>query len=82
MQIQGLDLLAKEKLEFVLQNRLKEFGYFHIKTANTMQNVATVEMELGNYGKSLQYNLQVLEVRKKTFGDDHLKVANSHTSIA
>ena len=47
-----------------------------------MQNVATVEMELGNYAKSLQYNLQVLEVRIKTFGDEHLKVANSHTSIA
>lgn len=47
-----------------------------------MQNVAVVEMELGNYFKSLEYNLVVLEVRKKTFGESHLKVANSHTSIA
>lgn len=43
--------------------------------------MATVEMELGNYAKSLEYNLQVLEVRKETFGKDHLKVANSHTSV-
>ena len=50
-------MLAKEKLDFVLENRIKEFGNFHIKTANTMQNVATVEMELGNYAKSLEYNL-------------------------
>jgi hypothetical protein len=38
-------------------------------------------MELGNYSKSLEYTLQVLEVRKQTFGDSHLKVANSHTSV-
>lgn len=40
----------------MLNNRIKEYGTYHIKTANTMQNIATIEMELGNYQKSLEYN--------------------------
>lgn len=47
-----------------------------------MQNVATMEMELGNYAKSLEYFLQVLLVRQQTFGLRHMKVANSHASVS
>lgn len=73
---------ALEKLEFVLAQRIKGLGKFHIKTANTMHHIATIETQLGNYAKALDYSILVLNVRETMFGMSHLKVANSHTNIA
>lgn len=62
---------AREKVERVIEMRMKTVGPENPTTAAALTLLARVQKSQGEYDKSLQTNLRVLAIREKTLDSDH-----------
>ena len=61
----------------VLEIRLKTFGPEHLDTAKTRECIASVYHQQGKHMEALELLTQVLAVKEKVLGLEHLLVADT-----
>jgi tetratricopeptide (TPR) repeat protein len=81
-QVMGFRENALLHSERALELRKEEFGVDHELTLRSMDNVASILRELGEYGQAMEMQLQVITARKRLEGDESFNKLQSMGNLA
>jgi tetratricopeptide (TPR) repeat protein len=81
-QVMGFSENALLHSERALELRKEELGMDHELTLQSMDEVASIYRELGEYGQAMEMQLQVIETRKRLEGDESFNKLQSMSNLA
>ncbi len=77
----GLFDRALPLLENALQTRQRLYGNENVETAETLQNLALLRMEHGDFAEAEPLARAALDARRKLYGDNHKAIASSLNNL-
>jgi len=78
----GLYDRARVLLQDALAIRRRTWGQHHPEVAESLDDLGSLEFEVGNLGEAEQLLRDALALRRRTLGDDHLDAANTENHLA